>query len=288
MSDLTTRACLVSAAAIPYVSMRQHSRAKRAKHLQLQIAMPHAPAALSRILAQHRDSGALAFTGQPDGGQGADGCRDSRGGSVGCPTSAGSHHAAVSRPCRPLHTSVPQCRPTTVHAHLLNHPNINKPRLVHAFWLHGRWLAYAEPLVLQSVNQYTYEWQHGGVVPLLLPHNDGVFEGSKRCRAYDSLADSGRVFACRLKTAERAQLRTALVAVVANALYYNAVLALGHLQQQVISFFQVWSEVCPSSSPCPALPCPCPESCSSLSLHCPAVMLHIPGAALLPFCATQS
>ena len=52
--------------------------------------------------------------------------------------------------------------------------------------------------------------------------------------------------ACRLKTASRMQLRLSLLAVVANALYYNAALALAHLQQQLQPFFLLWSEVLPS------------------------------------------
>ena len=39
------------------------------------------------------------------------------------------------------------------------------------------------------------------------------------------------------------QLKLALLAVVANAFYYNAALALNHLQQQLGPFFLFWSEV---------------------------------------------
>ena len=39
------------------------------------------------------------------------------------------------------------------------------------------------------------------------------------------------------------QMRLALAAVVANAFYYNAALALQHLQQDLQPFFLFWSEV---------------------------------------------
>lgn len=61
---------------------------------------------------------------------------------------------------------------------------------------------------------------------------------------------------CRLPKAERNLLKDQLVGVVANALYYNANLALQALQQQgrTQAFFATWFQV-PSHNLLPLTPC---------------------------------
>ncbi len=74
------------------------------------------------------------------------------------------------------------------------------------------------------------------------------------------------------------QLRMALLAVVANALYYDAALALSHLQSQLGPFFLLWSEVCPSFLPLEptGIVCQMPhllvESSAIASPSCPAAL----------------
>lgn len=58
----------------------------------------------------------------------------------------------------------------------------------------------------------------------------------------------------RLLSAKRMQLRQALLGVVANALHYNAPLALAHMRGEHLQpFFLLWSEVRVCVAPCGAL-----------------------------------